>query len=474
MNPSLRSAPLILLVCLATVLVVADVPQIINYQGRVAVGTVNFNGSGQFKFALVNATGTTTYWSNDGSSTAGSEPAAAVLLTVTKGLYSVLLGDATLANMTAIPNSVFDNGDVRLRVWFNDGTLGSQLLTPDQRIAAVGYAITAASAQTVPDGAITSDMIADDAVGSLQIQNGSVTASKIGGMLAVSQIPALDASKITSGVLNSGRIPVLDDSKLGTGSVSSSQILNGTVLIEDISSAAATSGNTANTLVLRDASGNFFAGAITAQSGLLVGGNASITGSLQVQTGATIVPSLDVFGPVGFNNNLTVGGNLNVVGSLTASSKSFKIDHPQDPANKYLYHYCVESSEQMNIYSGAVRTDASGMALVALPSYFESLNKQFTYQLTVVGKSFAQVRVEEEIQAGKFSIRSSLPNIKICWQVTGVRADPAAQIYARNLEEEKAPAERGRYLHPEAYGQPAERGIGGSLQTASPSPSTRK
>ena len=94
----------------------------------------------------------TTYWSNDGTSTAGSEPAAAVTLTVTKGLYSVLLGDATLPNMTVVPATVFTNADVCLRVWFNDGTNGSQLLTPDQRIAAVGYAMMAGN---VPDGAIT-------------------------------------------------------------------------------------------------------------------------------------------------------------------------------------------------------------------------------------------------------------------------------------------------------------------------------
>src|SRR5215212_2821753 len=79
----------------------AQVPQLINYQGRVAVGTVNFEGSGQFRFALINATGATSYWSNDGTSVGGSQPTAAITLTVTKGLYSVLLGDTTLANMTA-------------------------------------------------------------------------------------------------------------------------------------------------------------------------------------------------------------------------------------------------------------------------------------------------------------------------------------------------------------------------------------
>jgi len=120
----------------------AEVPPLINYQGRVAVGTTNFEGSGQFKFALVNDDGSTTYWTNDG--TASGEPVAAVGLTVAKGLYSVLLGDASIANMTAIPPGVFAEDDVRLRVWFNDGVNGFQMLAPDQRIAAAGYALMAA------------------------------------------------------------------------------------------------------------------------------------------------------------------------------------------------------------------------------------------------------------------------------------------------------------------------------------------
>src|SRR5258708_4751789 len=113
---------------------VAPVPALLNYQGRVAVGTVNFDGAGSFKFALVNTDGSVTYWSNDGTSTIGDEPAAAVSLTVAKGLYSVLLGDDSLTNMTAITPDVFANADVRLRVWFDDGTNGSQLLAPDQRL----------------------------------------------------------------------------------------------------------------------------------------------------------------------------------------------------------------------------------------------------------------------------------------------------------------------------------------------------
>ncbi len=169
----------------------AQVPQLINYGGRVAVGTVNFDGSGQFKFAFVNADGSTTFWSNDGTSTGGSEPTAAVTLPVAKGLYSVLLGNATLPNMTIVPATVFTNADVRLRVWFSDGMSGFQLMTPDQRIAAVGYAMMAATAQTVPDGAITSAKIATGAVGGSQIAAGAVGSTQIAaGAVGSSQLAA--------------------------------------------------------------------------------------------------------------------------------------------------------------------------------------------------------------------------------------------------------------------------------------------
>ncbi len=170
----------------------AQVPQLLNYQGRVAVNGTNFTGpSGSIKFAFVDPTGTTTYWSNDGTSSAGSEPATAVTVSVSKGLYSVLLGDTNLAHMTAIPNAVFSHADVRLRVWFNDGTNGSQLVSPDERIAAVGYAMVAAS---VPNATITSPMLAP----ALTL-TGDTT---ISGGIFVSTSFTVEARPNSTGVLN--------------------------------------------------------------------------------------------------------------------------------------------------------------------------------------------------------------------------------------------------------------------------------
>ena len=146
----------------------AQVPQIINYQGRIAVGGTNFDGTGQFSFALVNPDGSLIYWSNGVN---------AVSLTVTKGLYSVLLGDTTVPNMTSgIPSTVFTNTDVRLRVWFDDGAHGSQQLSPDQRIAAVGYAFMAGN---VPDTSITSAKLADGAVTGSKIAPNAIDIAKL-------------------------------------------------------------------------------------------------------------------------------------------------------------------------------------------------------------------------------------------------------------------------------------------------------
>jgi N-acetylneuraminic acid mutarotase len=111
-----------------------------------------------------------------------------VTLAVSGGMYSVLLGNAAIPQMTVVPPTAFNHPDVRLRVWFSDGMSGFQLMTPDQRIAAVGYAmmatnaqtaVTAGTATTVVDGAITGAKIAAGAVGSSQLAPGAVSASLV-------------------------------------------------------------------------------------------------------------------------------------------------------------------------------------------------------------------------------------------------------------------------------------------------------
>jgi hypothetical protein len=151
-------------------------------------------------------------------------------------------------------------------------------------------------------------------------------------------------------------------------------------------------------------------------------------------------------------------GNVDVDGNLSKAGGSFKIDDPLDPANKYLYHSFVESPDMMNIYNGNVTTDGNGNAIVELPDWFEALNRDFRYQLTVIGQ-FAQAIVSSEVSNQRFTIKTDKPNVKVSWQVTGIRQDAWANAHRIPVEVEKAADERGFYMHPELFGAPVEKGI---------------
>jgi hypothetical protein len=148
-------------------------------------------------------------------------------------------------------------------------------------------------------------------------------------------------------------------------------------------------------------------------------------------------------------------GDVDVTGTLTALSKSFKIDDPLDPANKFLYHACIESNEMLDVYSGNVTTDGGGIAKVTLPAYFEALNQDFRYQLTVMGGTFAQAIVSKEESGNSFEIKTNAPNVKVSWQITGVRHDPYANAHRVVAEVPKKGSQIGKYLSPKEYGKPA-------------------
>ncbi|NQX00912.1 hypothetical protein HQ447_09650, partial [bacterium] len=284
---------LMLLALLAPALAV-NPPGIINHQGRIAVNGANYDGTGYFKFALVNG-GTNTsvqatatavieaemvttitlthggagyatapavtfsggggsgaaatatisngavtaltltsggnhymsdpeviiapppaniqhlsYWSNDATSNGGSQPASAVTVPISKGHYAVLLGDTSVANMaTTIPASVFaDHDTVALRLWFATASDGPfEILSPDRRIAATGYALAAQQAAAVAPGGVTSTMLADDAVTAAKLANGAVTS------------PALAAGAVTSSAIADGSVTSYDLALGATGLV---------------------------------------------------------------------------------------------------------------------------------------------------------------------------------------------------------------------------------------------------------------
>lgn len=179
--------------------------------------------------------------------------------------------------------------------------------------------------------------------------------------------------------------------------------------------------------------------------------------------GTAAIPNLR-FGIYGYATGATTNyagyfsGNVGVTGTLSKGSGTFKIDHPLDPENKYLYHSFVESPDMMNVYNGNTSTDNNGYATVKLPDYFNALNKDYRYQLTVIG-TFASAIISKEIQDNTFVIRTDKPNVKVSWQVTGVRQDKFANAHRVVAEVEKEAEMKGKYLYPTEMGKSRNQGI---------------
>jgi hypothetical protein len=159
-------------------------------------------------------------------------------------------------------------------------------------------------------------------------------------------------------------------------------------------------------------------------------------------------------------------------GKLSKGSGSFKIDHPLDPANKYLEHSFVESPDMMNIYNGIAVLDSTGEASVNLPDYFQALNSDFRYQLTAIGAPGPNLYIAEEISSNRFKIAGGKAGSKVSWQVTGIRKDAYAEAHRIKVEEEKPAQERGHYLHPELFGATDKQAIGNQPATTLPATAT--
>jgi len=118
------------------------VPSTMSYQGQLAVDGSPFTGDASFKFALL--CGSSSAWSNDGSSVSGSEPTAAVVLPVAGGVFSVLLGDAGLGMIPLVGDLIDICASPELRVWVDAGAGFEQL--SDQPLASSPFALISEAA----------------------------------------------------------------------------------------------------------------------------------------------------------------------------------------------------------------------------------------------------------------------------------------------------------------------------------------
>jgi len=161
----------------------------------------------------------------------------------------------------------------------------------------------------------------------------------------------------------------------------------------------------------------------------------------------------------GYDGAGVFNGPVNINGPLMKNGGGFRIDHPLQPANKYLSHSFVESPDMKNIYDGTAVLNARGEATVTLPVWFEALNKDFRYQLTAIGSPCGGLYIGQEVKRNRFKIAGGKAGLKVSWQVTGIRKDPWANAHRIAVEERKVAKEKGRYRNPELYKKPIEMGV---------------
>jgi hypothetical protein len=175
--------------------------------------------------------------------------------------------------------------------------------------------------------------------------------------------------------------------------------------------------------------------------------------------GETNSSASGAYGVFGWEPIEGAGHALHASGSVSAAIKAFQIDHPLSPETHYLNHFCTEAPEPLNAYSGVVTLDSHVEAWVQLPAYFDAINRNPRYTLTPIGAPMPNLHVAVEIQGNRFKIAGSVPGKKVSWEVKAIRNDRYVQQYGYQTEQEKEDEIKGRYLHPELYGQPKERGI---------------
>lgn len=216
---------------------------------------------------------------------------------------------------------------------------------------------------------------------------------------------------------------------------------------------------------------------VATASGLTVTYGGYFESLAQAGRGVVGVASAGGHGVVGQENGGIFSYAVYAVGDTGASgTKSFRIDHPDDPGNKYLLHYSVESPEVINFYSGTIALDAAGEAEVELPPYFARINRDPRYTLTAVGAPMPMLHVAMEIDgaaliagaaaepgeavsACSFRIAGGARGGRVSWEVKALRNDRWVQRHGAPVEVDKQDLEKGTYQHPDLYDQPPEKGM---------------
>ena len=434
----------------------AQAPQLINFQGKLNQGSTPPTGTFSMTFCIYpSATGGSSLWCETQN------------VTVTNGVFNVLLG-----SVTPFPANLFAGAGERhlgIKVG-NDAEM-----SPRFQFASVAFALRAREVESLADNSVTSTKIQDGQVGTNDLANDAVTSAKIQNGSIIGDDIASPFSKVASAGgdvfavrRDAASGDVINGYVQGSGTGRAGYFINENASNPNEVVYVATRANVG--------SGGLFYIQNPANNATAVYGETNTTSNGAAMFGQSVAasgwagifvnsntsntfPALESRAAVETNPAAVFRGRVAVVGALSKSSGAFKIDHPVDPSNKYLYHSFVESPDMMNVYNGNITLDGIGEAWVALPQWFQALNRDFRYQLTAIGAPGPNLYVAEEISANRFKIAGGQPDMKVSWQVTGIRQDAYANAHRIPVEEEKPLNERGHYLHPELYGKSKEMGV---------------
>ncbi|MEA1979488.1 MAG: hypothetical protein U9N54_00750, partial [candidate division Zixibacteria bacterium] len=389
---------------LTTIIAFSAVPQLINYQGRLldSAGDPINDGLYHIKFAIYNApTDGTELWVDTFRKVG-----------VNNGLFNVALGDMTAY---PFPHDLFTDTLLYLGVTVQ----GESEMTPRTRLLTVPYSYHSLRADTAGSVDWTDIDISSDDIfnGTLSIGDSTLRADSNGVRIGDGEAPS------SSFLIRNDRTYNTDQDRYGYYSYlknqSSGDLFGAYLIISDWGSGdvyglkSSINGDGDNRYGLYGIASQFTSSNYSGKSyGVFADGRFG-------EEAYGIYASAE-YGLTNYAGYFS--GDVTVTGTLSKAGGSFKIDHPLDPEHKYLQHSFIESPDMMNMYNGNIITDDNGYATVIMPDYFTVLNRDFRYQLTVIG-DFAQAIVAEEISNNQFSIRTDKPNIKVSWQVTGIRHD---------------------------------------------------
>ena len=322
--------------------------------------------------------------------------------------------------------------------------------------------------------ATTASSFSGSLAGNVTGTQGATVVASVGGQTAANVASGASAANAATSAATPNAIVKRD----ATGSLEATNITVRTITANECVVAYSSSGNAVYGNNSNPSGGFGVCGYSTGAVG--VGGFSGASGGYGVY-GSGSLDNLGVgvygngyYGVYG-NSGVYAGyfnGNVRVVGYLYKDGGGFKIDHPLDPANKYLVHSFVESPDMKNIYDGVTVLDGRGEAVVKLPQWCETLNRDFRYQLTSIGSPGPNLYIAEEISGNQFKIAGGGAGMKVSWQVTGIRQDAYANAHRIPVEEAKPANERGLYLHPELFGQPAEKTVSPQHPPKMPAPRT--